>query len=388
MTIGTVAPQGTAPAATYNPEGVLGGESMPMAVSSISNLRTIVDRLQTRALLLNAENVFDIPNLGYSKAYRIFVRGTLTVTIPTGGSVTPGNPRRLFRQIAYMMQSNVRIFELPGVELDLLNNLDFKRTPNKNVFTVNAGDNPFYQEYVVYLPYSEERLGGIIYKGGGSTQATLRLLTGGVTDILALAGGATATFSSLNVDIREDRIDGPAPVNPRERPIIVDGKQQMQYIPGEGFWQETSRFIERQIDQEIRDIAGPNREINVEMQRTQPYLRVILLSYINNQLDATDSLVSGFRTEFENTTRIQNFTLDDSDRRFREMFGVQRPGGVHVLSFRDLVESDRDTLYTDKLGRFQIIATTGPNAPATNNPNSFLRVVVERVKMLDRAAAY
>lgn len=364
-----------------------GGEALPTALASLSNIRTIRQSVKDSPLTKNAENTAQLPDIGYSKAYRIYIKGTLNAAAGTG-TITLGDPRKLIRNLGYFVMTSTRIHELPGIDESILNSIDFPVIPSKQVFTANAGANTFYMEFIIFLPFSERKMAGLIYKGGGSTYATIRAILGAETDILTLTGNATATLDNLTWNIREERIDREAPQNPRR--VVTrgaNGQDQEQIIPGRGLWQETSRFIETVVDRE-EQIAGINRDIDLDMQLGQPYLRIILLSFLNNQLDSADTMISGYQLQFENTTTTWDISLDESDRDYREIFKKNRPGGVHVITFRDKTDTDRDTLYTRDLGRFVVRLRTGPNAPAAVNPLNFVRVVVQRVRYLQEAARY
>jgi hypothetical protein len=52
------------------PMAYTGGEAVPGAISSLSNLRTIIQNIWTRPLALGATTPIEVPNVGYSKAYR------------------------------------------------------------------------------------------------------------------------------------------------------------------------------------------------------------------------------------------------------------------------------------------------------------------------------
>lgn len=363
-----------------------GGEALPAAIASLSNLRTIKQAVYDRTVTFNADNTAVLPDIGYSKVYRVYLEGVINVAMGAG-SVTLGDPRRLLRSLGFFVMTSTRIHELPGVEEQLLNNLDFPVIPSKQTFAAAAGNNAFYMEYLVFLPFSEQKMSGLVYKGGGSTYATLRAVFGGIGDILTVAGGATASFTSLNMQIREERIDSEAPQNPRRIQTMVNGKPQDTIIPGRGLWQETSRFIETVVDRE-ENIGGTNRSIPIDMQLGLPYLRIILSSYVSGQIDSGDTLLSGYSLQFENTTTTEDINLNESDRTYREMYRKNRPGGVHVITFRDRTNTDRDTLYTRDLGRFALVLNTGPNAPATINPTTFVRISVQRVRYLEEAARY
>lgn len=373
------------------PQSFTGGEAIPEAYASTQNLRTIVQPVPTangRNLGLDAENVIVLPDIGYSKAYRIYVTGEYTIT-PGTGTATAGDPRQLFRTISYNMMSTTRIHEVNGVGEHIINNLDYPVIPTKQTFTSVAGVNQFYLEFVIFLPFSETKLAGMIYKGGGSTYATLRLVLGNIRDILTLTGNAAAEFTSLRTTVIEDRIDAPAPQNPYMVQVMRNGELVEEMTEGRGFWQETSRFIETFPIREERDIAGAGRDITFDMEVSQPYLRILLISYRDGKVDSGDTILgNGYRIEFENTTTTQYITLDDSDRRYREIFKKNRPGGVHVITYRDLTQTDRDTLYTRDLGRFVVYGMTGPGAPTSASPNSYVQVVVQRVKYLNVAAVY
>lgn len=363
-----------------------GGEALPQALASTQNLRTIRQAVYDRPVTLNAENTAVLPDIGYSKVYRIYVKGNINVTLGAG-TATPGDPRKLLRNLGYFVMTSTRIHELPGIDEQILNGLDFPVIPSKQSFGVAAGNNAFYMEYLVFLPYNEKKLTGLVYKGGGSTYATIRAVFGGIGDIVTVAGGASATFTELTMQIREERIDAEAPQNPRMIETVVNGKRQQQMLPGRGLWQETSRFIETVVDRE-ENIAGTNRVIPVDMQLGLPYLRIVLISFLNGNIDSADSMLSGYSLEFENTTTTWDVNLDESDRDYREMFKKNRPGGVHVISFRDKTDTDRDVLYTRDLGRFAIKLLTGASAPTATNPLNYVRFVVQRVRFLEEAARY
>lgn len=364
-----------------------GGEALPIAIESLQNLRTLKLGVGgARPLDKNRENSVPLPDIGYAKAYRIYVRGNLQVALGTG-SVTLGDPRRLFRSLGFNVLTSTRIHELPGLELNLLNQIEFPTTPGSQRFTANAGANPFELEFVIFLPFSEAKASGIIYKGGGSTYSTIRAIVADESAMLTAAGGATAVLNELTWDIREERIDYPAPVSPEATTVYVDGQPQTRWTQGEGLWRETSQFIETVTDQEVL-VAGANREIRIPMEISKPYLRLMLAFYNNGVLDSVDAMFSRYRIEFEGSTTMWDQPIYDIDREFREMYKRVRPGGFIPISFRDKVPTDRDTLYTENLGSFDLILYTGPNAPITPNPNTFVRIFVQRVKELTKAGRY
>jgi hypothetical protein len=368
------------------PASYTGGEAIPEAVSSISNLRTIIQKIYDRPLSLSATTSVEVPNVGYAKCYRVVISGVLAVAVGTG-SVTAGDPRRIIANINFQVQSATRLHTLPGIAENILNLIDNQVLNNKQTFAVANGNNTFYMEYIVWLPHTEANLGGIIYKGGGSTYPTLEMTTRAVTDILTLTGNATASFSSLNVQIYEERIDAEAPRNP-ERVVVREGGNEVErIIPGRGLWEETSRFIETGEDR-IERVGGPNQEISVDLQLGQPYLRIILIGYKNGQIDSLDDIVSSYALRLENTTTIWDIDTQHSDRIFRELYYKQRPGGVHSLSFVDRTASDRDIMYTRDLGRFELIFRTGPNTPSNDPANNYVQIITQKLRRLDAAAMY
>jgi hypothetical protein len=124
------------------------------------------------------------------------------------------------------------------------------------------------------------------------------------------------------------------------------------------------------------------------MQLGSPYLRIGLVAYADNAVDSLDTILEGYSLRLENTTTIWDFDLDFSDRTFRELYFKDRPGGVHVLSFIDRTASDRDVMYTRDLGRFELVLHTGADAPANDPANNFVRIFVQRLVYLERAAIY
>jgi hypothetical protein len=370
-----------------NPASYTGGSAIPGALSSIQNTRHVIQETYARQLALGATTPILLSNVGYAKIFRIIVKGTLAVSIGAG-SITPGDPRALLRNVAFGVQSGTRLHTLTGIAENLLNLIDNPVLNNKQQFTVANGNNPFYMEWVVFLPYSESNLSGIIYKGGGSTYPTLDITTGLITDILAVAGGATASFTDLTVKVEEERIDGEAPRNP-ELITTKDaaGREVQSWTPGRGLWEETSQFIETGEDQVLR-ISGPNTSFPLDLQLGQPYLRIIMIAFNGGQVDSADNIISSFALRLENTTTLIDVDLDFSDRIFREMFYKNRPGGLHVLTFKDRTASDRDILYTRDLGRLELIIRAGPNAPANAGASNFVQVISQKLRKLEAAAMY
>lgn len=368
------------------PPAYTGGEAIPEAIQSITNLRTIRQKIADQAAVLGGRNRLEIPNVGYAKSYLLTFTGTLDVT-PGTGTATAGDPRKLVKNLAFNVQSAVDIHELGGVEETILNQLDFTVVNAKQTFAVAAGANNFYLELRVFLPLTEENLNGLIYKGGGSTVPILDLSLGNAADIVALTGNATAAFSSLTVRVYEDRIDAEAPRNPEKIVRTVNGRQQEVINPGRGLWQETSQYIETVVDRDV-GITGPNQDVSVDLQLGSPYLRILLVAYNNNAVDSTDTILRAVSIRLENTTTIWDIEKDFIDRTYRELFFKSRPGGVWPLSFIDAVASDRDVIYTRDLGRFELRLHTASGAPAGAPQNNYVRVVVQRLVYLERAASY
>lgn len=372
------------PPSRQAPAAYTGGEDIPRAIESVSNVRTIIQPIYNRAAVLSANNIVEIPKVGYAKVYRVILSGSLTCT-PGTGTITAGDPRKLLANIAFSMQGATRIHTVNGILENLINMVDNQVVNNKQTFSVNSGANTFYMEWEVMLPYTEANLGGLVYKGGGATYPTLEVTLGAVTDILALTGNATAAFASLNLKVQEERIDAEAPRSP-ERVIVTRGNEQVEeIIPGRGLWEETTQFISTFVDRR-EEIPGPNVQIPVDLQLGLPYLRLFLVSYLNNAVDSGDTILSGYKVRLENTTDMWEFDLDFSDRLYRDLYYKNRPGGVHVISFIDRTASDRDILYSRDLGRLELTLITASTAVAGSG--NFVQLGVQQAVPLQAAAMY
>ena len=372
------------PQSNQLPASYTGGEAMPQAVESVSNLRTIIQKIYDRAAVLDTTTPVEIPKVGYGKTYRVVLTGTLQNTLNTG-TITAADPRKLLRNVAFSVQGATRMHTVPGIVENIINAVDNQVLNNKQSFSAAAGAQPFYLEFDVNLPFTEANLGGVVYKGGGSTYPTLDVTLGPVSDIVTLTGNATSVFSSLTLKVYEERIDAEAPRNPERVQVMQNGQTVDQYIPGRGLWEETSQFIQTFVDRR-EDVSAANQYIPVDMQLGLPYLRIFLFSFLNNQLDANDTLLNGYTIRLENTTDMWDFDLDLSDILWRRLFYKQRPGGVHVLSFIDRTASDRDILYSRDLGRLELGLKTGP--AAVSGPGNYILVVPQVIVPLEAAAMY
>lgn len=368
------------------PESATGGESIPAAVSSIANLRTVIGTEKQGPLTLGGTQRIEISNVGYAKCYRFVITGTLDVASGTG-SVTAGDPRKILKQISFNVQSSTNLHTADGVVENFLNELDTRVVSPKAEFTINEGANTFYMEWTVWLPFTEANLAGIIYKGGGSTYPTVQVSTGIVDDIVALTGDASASFSAFNFALYEERLDARAPRNPEEVIVERNGEEVEETIPGKGLWRETSVFIESGEDKLAR-ISGPNQREPVELQLGQPYLRILMVSYLDNQVDVNDELLRGYEILLENTTKTMAFDVDHSDMLFRKMYNKNRPGGLHVVTFIDRTASDRDVMYTRDLGNFELVLLSGDGVPLDSGSGNYVQIYTQKLRKLTTSAAY
>lgn len=347
------------------PIGFTGGVDLPGVVQSLSNLRILRSEFDSRAFTENQRLNVVIPNVGYIKNLRLIFEGTLTVTLGTG-SATAGDPRKLLREVAYSLQSTNRLRALDGIAENIIETLDYQVLNPKQTFTVAGGPNPVYLEWSMQLPISEANLLGISYIGGGTTYAALEITQGAISDIVTLAGGATATLTGTWRFVM-DWIDAEAPRAPREITVTnSDGKPERRTIPGQGLWRETSRIKQTQV---LRSqvFASAGQEVAIDLPLGFPYLRIVLISYENNIVDSDDTLIQRARIELQQQSKLRDESVRVFDMIHRQTFFKSRPGGVYVFSFIDMTGSDRDILRTDAIGRMVLWLTAGTATPPATN---------------------
>lgn len=365
------------------PAGFTGGEDIPGAISSLSNLRIVPGQVDSQPVRERETARSRLPEVGYGKIFRCVLEGTLDVVLGTG-TATAKDPYELVRHLDLTVQNATTITGLPGPMMQFVNDLDRRVLNNRSELTVDAGANRFYLELYIEPVINEQNLLGLVYMAG--TYPYILTSIGTVNDIVELTGDATASFSELNLHIYQERIDAEQPVNPRRVMVGQGENRREEVVPGEGLWEETSKYIQTSVERVVA-CPGPNQQAMIDLPLGKRYLRIMMIAYRDGVINTDDDLMAGFELWIENNTRFAKYDRINGDMFFRDTYYKERPGGHWVMTYMDRTASDRDILHTQDLGRLQLYMNMADTAPAPADGNE-IYVALQQVVDLTQAAAY
>lgn len=375
-----------------------GGVDVASAIASVvPGIRKLKKIAVTAALPATGGKVqLDLPRSSYFQKGVVKVRGTLRIVQPASPvTITATDPRKFLSRIDFALSGSTTPRSLTGLQEDIIDNLDVPAIA-ANAQTYSAGpagagssttDTTLELEWSVRLTVSDQNLYGIPYLGAPGTVPQIVLTFADPNGSLATPGGAGSTISVINglVELEMWRVDLPGPVKPSHVTQMVDGKEQVVEIPGQGLYHEASYILlTRMFD--AQDVSGAGGTKKFRLPIGPDYLRIVLLSYKNNVLDdETAPLVDNAALIIQQATELERKKIWEFDNEYRQTYLKNRPKGVYVFSGIDSTGTDADLYVTRELGNFDLEVVGSGNTPPAN---SRFEVVTQELVPLSSPGIY
>lgn len=366
-----------------------GGVDVSQALMSVRpGIRKIKKMVTTETVPLGTQSGFAIglPNSGYLEKVTLRLNGNFNIVQgAVAQAITMNDIRTLIQRIRMELSSTVVPKALSGLAADIIDALDvavvFPNTSRNVVPTSGslsgAANSNITQPFTLFLSprftISDQNLYGIPYLGALSTTPQLvidfaNLLGTGAASayqnpMTAAAAGPTATMPNTTAFLDGWRIDLPAPVAPS---AYTDSEGNVQQVPGEGLWAESSYVLTTKLAGTQNAIgAGQAQPFNIPI--GPMYARLILLAYVDGLLDsesgtAPQSILDHSELSVQEATVIESRYPWQFSEDYMRAYYKTRPSGVYVHSGIDQSGTDEDLWVTQDLGNFQLTPFTSANA--------------------------
>lgn len=319
----------------------------------------------------------DLPKSSYMQ--RATIRITGKIKIVQGAeevAITKTDPRTFLDRLEFALSGSTNPRVLTGVQQDVVDQLDVPAiNPNKTTYSVetkaakSTTEFPFEMVFSPIFCVAPQNLYGIPYLGADGTVPQLNFMFGNPDGTLAGKAKAGPEISLVGglVEVELYRIDLPGPVAPRDVVQNVDGHQQVQRIPGQGLYQESSYILlTRQFDAEDLSAAGTTKTFRLPL--GPDYLRIIVLAYKEGALDdETSPLLDRAELVIQQATSIESKKIWQFDREYVRTYNKARPTGVYVFSGIDETGTDSDIYVSRDLGNFDVKVYGSQNAVPANS---------------------
>lgn len=357
---GAISPAGLPPAAG----GVDVAGALTSVVPGIRKLKKIAVQAQ---IPKNGGKVqLDLPKSSYMSRATIKVTGDLRIEQGAESiAITKTDPRRFLSRLEFAMSGSTNPLVLSGVQADIMQNLDVPaisaNQQNYNAETKakeTITDFPFAISFGQLFTVSPQNLYGIPYLGADATVPQLNLTFADPNGSLATAATnePTITFENGYVEVELWRIDLPGPIAPRQMVEVIDGKEVVREIPGQGLYHESSYLLHtRQFDAEDLSAKGTTKHFRLPI--GPDYLRLVLLAEKGGALDdETAPLLDRAELSVQRATTIESKKIWQFDEEYRKLYNKARPSGVYVFSGIDETGTDADLYISRELGDFELTA--------------------------------
>lgn len=386
---GAIAP-GALPAAA-------GGVDVAGALTSVvPGIRKLKKIAVTEAIPINGGRVqLDLPKASYASKMVVKVRGSIRIVQPAGAiAITATDPRKFLERMEFALSGSTSPRVLNGVQADIIDNLDVPAiAANQQTYAVATGAGssdtqyPFEIEWSPMLTVSPQNLYGIPYLGAPGTVPQLNLTFANPDGSLASKAGAGPTITFVNgiVEVELWRIDLPGPVPPQQIRSVVDGKEVVSEVPGQGLYHESSYILlTRQFDAEDVNAAGTRKKFRLPI--GPDYTRIVLLAIKAGALDdETAPMLDTAELIIQQATSIETKKIWQFENEYRRLFNKSRPKGVYVFSGIDETGTDADLYVSRELGNFDVEVQGTQNAvPA----DSRFQVVTQELLPLSAPGQY
>jgi hypothetical protein len=394
---GALAPAGL-PAAAGGVD-VAGG--ITSVVPGIRKLKKIAYSTPLPAGFKGGRVPLPLPKSSYMQKAVIRVTGNLQIVQPatTASTLAAGDNRSFLDRIEFGLSGSTQPRVLSGVQNDIIDGLDVPAiAPNDSaIATLTAGGTgsttqyAYRQEYSPLFAVSDQNLYGIPYLGALATNpqiiltfkdpaASLVTITGGVP------AAAVATFENGLVELELWRIDLPGPVMPQQQHQVVDGKDTVVEIPGQGLYLESSYLLLTKLH-DAQDLTSAGTFKKFRLPIGPDYLRILALVWKGGVLDdETAPLMDRAELVVQQATAIESKRIWEFSNEHKRLFNKARPTGVYVFSGIDQTGTDSDLYVTRELGNFDLdwYGASTPTPPA----NSRVEVVTQQLVPLSVPGEY
>lgn len=378
---------------TVTPTGAIHPGALPAAAGGVDvsgALTSVVPGIRKLKKIAVQANIpinggrvqLDLPKASYMSKAVIKVTGDLRIQQGASAqAITLVDPRKFLDRMEFAMSGSTNPRVLNGVQADIIDNLDVPAiAANQQTYTAATGANnsdtsyPFAIEWSPMFVVSPQNLYGIPYLGAPGTVPQLNLTFANPDPSLAAKAGAGPTITIVNgkVEVELWRIDLPGPVPPQAIRSIVDGKEVISDVPGQGLYHESSYILlTRMFDAE--DLSAANSVKKFRLPIGPDYTRIVLLAYKNGALDdETAPLLDHADLTVQQATSIESKKIWQFENEYRRLYNKSRPKGVYVFSGIDETGTDADLYVSRELGNFDVDVYSTANAPGANSQYQLL----------------
>lgn len=319
----------------------------------------------------------DLPKSSYMQRATIRITGKLKIVQGAEEvAIAKTDPRTFMDRLEFALSGSTNPRVLTGVQQDVVDGLDTPAiNPNKITYSAetkaakSTTEFPFEMVFSPIFCVAPQNLYGIPYLGADGTVPQLNFTFANPDGTLATKAKAGPEISLVGglVEVELYRIDLPGPVAPREVVQNVEGHQQVQRIPGQGLYQESSYILlTRQFDAEDLSAASTTKTFRLPL--GPDYLRIIVLAYKEGALDdETSPLLDRADLIIQQATTIESKKIWQFDREYVRTYNKSRPAGVYVFSGIDETGTDSDIYVSRDLGNFDVKVYGSANAVPANS---------------------
>lgn len=397
MSAGALAPAGL-PAAAGGVD-VAGG--ITSVVPGIRKLKRIAYSTPLPAGFTGGRVALPLPKASYVHKAVIRITGNLRIAQPatTVSTIAAADNRNFIQRMEFQLSGATQPRVLTGLQNDILDTLDVPAiAPNDSFLATLANgavssvtDYAYRQELSPLFCVSDQNLYGIPYLGALATVPQIVLTFAAPSGSIATAtGGAPApavlTFEAGLVELELWRVDLPGPVMPQQHVQVIDGKQTVVEIPGQGLYLESAYILLSKL-QDAQDLTSAGTYKKFRLPIGPDYLRIVALVYNGGVLDPeTNPLTDHIELVVQQATSIESKRIWEFSNEHRRMFNKQRPAGVYVFSGIDTTGTDSDIYVTRELGNFDLDYYGAPGV--TPPANSRVEVVTQQLVPLSVPGEY
>lgn len=338
----------------------------------------------------------ELPKASYMSRAFIRISGILKVT--QGGAkvaVSKIDPRLFINRFEFSLSGSTSPRILSGIQSDVIDGLDLPAiAPNTQLYSVvepNASETketPFMIEMSPSFVISPQNLYGIPYLGAPGTVPQFNITFGNPDGTLVKKAGAGPTIELINgrVEVYLERIDLPAPVQPRvETSTDSNGHTVQTQIPGQGLYLEAGYMILSRMYEEQKPSAGGTKLFQLPI--GPDYTRIIVLAFTEKGVldPETAPLLKEARLTVQQATAIEAKRPWNFSNEYRHMYNKERPVGVYVFSGIDETGTDADLYVTRELGNFALEIENTENAVGAE---AVYQVVTQQLVPLSEPGLY
>jgi hypothetical protein len=363
MPTGTVTPTG----AVARTGAAAGGVDVSGALTSvIPGIR----RLKKNAVQAPIEKEgglvqLDLPKASYMSRAFIRITGKLKVTQGEEKvTLKKVDPRLFINRFEFSLSGSTSPRVLSGIQSDIIDGLDLPAiAPNTQVYSLpepeakKSAEKEFSIEMSPSFVISPQNLYGIPYLGAPGTVPQFSITFGNPNGTLIKPEKAGPTIELIGgqVEVYLERIDLPAPVQPRQQTTTdSNGHAVTTTIPGQGLYLEAGYIILTRMYEEQKPAANGVKLFQLPL--GPDYARIVVLAFTEKGVldPETTPMLKEARLTVQQATAIESKKLWHFSNEYRHMYNKERPVGVYVFSGIDETGTDADLYVTRELGNFDL----------------------------------